>query len=388
MSLNDVVLPQKYKNGQVLFQQQLDAWRIAAEQAFNTVNLNFTQLQKDLFLATYQYTNNGNPQLSQSLQEQINLLASGGTPITGTTSATWTINSAGNSVVLTSVGLTAIRTYGFPDVSDTLVTLMASQVLTNKSLTAPILTNPSITGVGAGVGILQYANNALSTTYILPQSLLPTPTITLQDSPWLTPPGHTFDWDDFGILPTPDPLYFQICNGAPIVFGVLNGQNTKDFSGRYAVGYGTDGGGNIGTDPYNATPVGNAGNTINIQHAHNTNSQNNTTTGDSNSPTTTGASSSTTSDVTATLASTGNSGRGTSADPLIFNGSALFLPSGGGGQNGVSGTTDPHHHTMPHTHDNHHGHDYIHMHGTDSQLSTTQSIQPISIRMRKYVRVA
>ena len=184
MSLEDVVLPKKYKNGKVLFEQNLDAWRRATEQGFQTVNLNLTQLQKDLFLSTYQYTNNGDNQLSQSLQEQINLLASGGTPITGTTSDSFTINSDGNAAILSTSSLTAIRTQTFPDASGEFTLNDATQTLTNKTITSavfsgtmtgtyslggtPTIVTPKITGAGSGVSTLQYTNSSSNRTGTIP----------------------------------------------------------------------------------------------------------------------------------------------------------------------------------------------------------------------------
>lgn len=138
MPLFDVFLPKKYKNQKVLFEQDLDAWRKAAEEAFNVLFLNLTQLRKDAFLSNYDYNNNGINAIPQSLQEQINLLSSGGIPITGTTSDTWTINTDGFSATISTAGLTDFRTFTFPDESGEIVLIDATQTLTNKDLVSPI----------------------------------------------------------------------------------------------------------------------------------------------------------------------------------------------------------------------------------------------------------
>src|SRR5438105_10385824 len=85
---------------------------------------------------------------------------SGGT-ISGTIAGTPTISSAwtwstaqafpnlttvGTNVVISATGLTGVRTFTFPDLTDTLVTLTATQTLTNKTLTTPIISTISNTG--------------------------------------------------------------------------------------------------------------------------------------------------------------------------------------------------------------------------------------------------
>lgn len=133
MALNPVVLPKRYRNGRVLFEQNLDDWRRATEQAFATLFLNLTQLQKDLFLTGYQYTNTGNPQLGSSLQAQINGIISGGSGVNGTTSATFTINSSASSATLDTSLLTAPRTFYFPNESGVFMLLDATQTFRNKT---------------------------------------------------------------------------------------------------------------------------------------------------------------------------------------------------------------------------------------------------------------
>jgi hypothetical protein len=166
MSLDDVVLPRLYANGKVLFQQQLDAWRLASQNAFATNNLNLTQLAKDCFLSGYSYDNDGAPNLSSSLQEQINLLSTGGTPISGTSADTFTINTDGFSATISSSGLTDFRTYMFPDASGEIVLKAATQTLTNKTLTAPVIadfTNATHTHLGASTGGA-LSGNAITST--------------------------------------------------------------------------------------------------------------------------------------------------------------------------------------------------------------------------------
>lgn len=211
MALEDVVLPRRYKDGIILFQQQLDAWRVAAQAGFATVNLNLTQVAKDCFLTGYAYDNDGNANTPASLQEQINLLSSGGTPISGTSSDTFTINTDGFSATLSTFGLTDFRTYTFSDVSGV------------------ILTGASCPPVGSII-------------------------------------AHY----DFNGLVTFDPNFWTYCNGAVIVnpLSSLNGQTLPDLSNRYLVGFGTEGGADIGTVLFATLAVGNASHQINLEHLH------------------------------------------------------------------------------------------------------------------------
>lgn len=87
------------------------------------------------------------------------------------------------------------------------------------------------------------------------------------------PVGTIIAHYDYGVISTlPDPAVWKICNGAMIVdaSSPYNGKNLPDQSGRYLVGFGTDGGANIGMGalPDPPTPVGNAAHQINLQHQH------------------------------------------------------------------------------------------------------------------------
>lgn len=239
MSLQDVVLPKEYQNTKVLFEQNLDAWRISSEQGFFVSNLNLTQIARDCFVAGYEYDNDGLANYSISLEQRINNIASGATPLAGTSSDTFTINTDGNSATLSTVLLNTNRTYFFPDVGGTFVLLDATQTLTNKTLTAPIING----------GILD--------------------AVTFTNCPQLLPIGGVIPFYDFNGLATFNATYWTYCNGGIIGgAGPLVGQTLPDQSGRALVGFGTDGGGDIGTAPWATAAVGNAGNTINLQHAH------------------------------------------------------------------------------------------------------------------------
>ena len=121
MPLRDVELPRNYRNGQVLFAEDLTVFLDTIEDAFTTVNQNLTQLSRDSFSSGHTFDNDGLQNISPSLQDQINLITSGGTPITGTTSNTFTINSDAFASVLDTASLTATRTHTLPNFAGTLM---------------------------------------------------------------------------------------------------------------------------------------------------------------------------------------------------------------------------------------------------------------------------
>lgn len=150
---------------------------------------------------------------------------------------------------------------------------------TAPTLTSPTLTTPKISGAGAGLATLSYQNIISNVALTIPYGGSPTDTFvtvnTLQalivGSGIVPPIGAVIPWQDWGAVAlTFDTNYWRYCDGSVLSYPAspLNGQTLEDMSGRYLVGFGTDGGGDIDTAPWAATPVGNAGNTINIQHVH------------------------------------------------------------------------------------------------------------------------
>jgi hypothetical protein len=85
----------------------------------------------------------------------------------------------------------------------------------------------------------------------------------------LVPIGGIIPWDDFNGSVTIPSSYVH-CDGSTISDSgsPLNGQTTRDLSNRYLVGFGTEGGGDIDTAVYNASPVGNASHQIDLSHSH------------------------------------------------------------------------------------------------------------------------
>lgn len=85
-----------------------------------------------------------------------------------------------------------------------------------------------------------------------------------------TPIGTIVAFYDFNGVATFDLTIWNYCDGAVINSpgSPIDGQTLPDLSGRYICGFGTDGGGDIGTAPFSATPVGNANSETDLTHTH------------------------------------------------------------------------------------------------------------------------
>ena len=221
MSLIDVILPKNYKNGDVLFGENLDSWRLAAEEAFANVNLNLTQLGKDVFGGSYEFNNDGDQSEETTIQQQILNVISGAYPITGTSSDTFTINSDAHSATLSTSDLTNDRTIKFPDESGTFATQ-------------------------------GYATDLVDSIF---------------------PVGSYLIFDDFDgtlALPSAGSNYWP-CDGTAVnsPSSLLHGVNTKDVTGRCLVGFTTGVEGDASIDTAGAMGiVGNASHQVFLEHDH------------------------------------------------------------------------------------------------------------------------
>lgn len=86
----------------------------------------------------------------------------------------------------------------------------------------------------------------------------------------LVPIGKSMFFNDFNGLLTVNGLYWAAENGQTIndIASPLNGKTLDDVSGRYIVGFGEDGAGDINSAAWASTPVGNEDHQIDIEHAH------------------------------------------------------------------------------------------------------------------------
>lgn len=207
------------------------------------------------------------------------------------------------------------------------------------------------------------------------------------------PIGSIIPFYDFNGAATFDTDYWDYCRGQVIAnpSSPLNGQTMPDLSGRYLVGFGTDGSGTLHNAAWAATAVGNAGHTVNLQHSHTVSSHFHT--GPSHSHTvgtlsfsigewddSLGAIRFSTGGVSADINMLYSSNTAQATDPVGPAGSVTVISnpnsdrvfktysaagSTAAGGTGNTGNASP---------------------GTDSQLSAAQSIQPRSLRVRFIMR--
>lgn len=82
------------------------------------------------------------------------------------------------------------------------------------------------------------------------------------------PIGTVIPFLDYNGINSFDSDFWKMMDGTVIGVGPMAGQFTEDLSGRYLIGFGTDGGGNIGSTAWTVGQVGNIGSQINISHSH------------------------------------------------------------------------------------------------------------------------
>lgn len=216
------------------------------------------------------------------------------------------------------------------------------------------------------------------------------------------PIGSIIPFYDFNAMVTFDNTYFVYCDGTVIANGLspLNGQTLPDLSGRALVGFGTDGGGDIGTAAWATAAVGNPGNVINLLHSHTVNphqhdmqnhthdhnhthgpgsfvfeifSYNGTGTGNNINGFNSGGG------AQVIGVSRGNAAGVGATTFGLENASITAYTNNGSGTSGAPSSVTT---SGPSTNNTSNASP-----GTDNQLSTTQSIQPISIRVRFIMRI-
>lgn len=229
----------------------------------------------------------------------------------------------------------------------------------------------------------------------------------------LPPIGMILPHYDYSGALVPDTAHWKVCDGSTQVVGGVS-RALPDMSNRYLVGFGTEGGADIASDPFATTPVGNASHQANLEHSHTVNSHSHTIVGDGGQtgasgahthtvnahshamPADTGSISAVTDpvvagyrfiDATGPVSSTasinlGDAGSGTTA----AEGQHVHTLVGSTG-NTSPGTSDPGTHTHFLNNHSHGGATGTDSPGTDNQLSSTADIQPRSIRVRYYMRV-
>lgn len=85
---------------------------------------------------------------------------------------------------------------------------------------------------------------------------------------YLVPLGAIIPHYDFNGALTFDTAIWKYCDGSSATITGIGSQTLPDLSNRYLVGFGTEGGGDIDSAVWSATPVGNASHQIALNHTH------------------------------------------------------------------------------------------------------------------------
>jgi hypothetical protein len=212
----------------------------------------------------------------------------------------------------------------------------------------------------------------------------------------LPPIGTIIAHYDFNGALVPDASYWKPCDGQNQLIGGVS-RTTPDLSGRYIVGFGTDGGGDNDTAAWDTAAVGNAGHTVNLEHGHLVSSHTHSISSDGSHSHNVNSHTHDQGDMVARVA-LNDSGTNrvdtdetatpswTSNNTVAINGTVASGHSISVGSKvfGNTGGTSPGTNTGG-----------VHSHGgatgaasptTTQNLSTAQSIQPRSIRVRYYIR--
>ena len=240
-------------------------------------------------------------------------------------------------------------------------------------------------------------------------------------SAYLPPVGAMIAHYDYNGSLTFNNTIWKYCDGSTATIAGIGSQTLPDASNRYLVGFGTEGGGDIDSAVWSTAIVGSASHLINLQHSHTVNAHTHDlniasfTSGSGGSHLHTFSDSFTTNTVadhdhgalTGIISSNTSFTGATQA--LLDNTSTVEIDHHLAVDPGVSSYEGQHRHIL--NADGSHSHtgsvsgntdtEAAHTHtvdppnttstsaspGTDSQLSTIQSIQPRSIRVRWIMRV-
>lgn len=82
------------------------------------------------------------------------------------------------------------------------------------------------------------------------------------------PVGSCIAWQDFGILSLPSGFLYNNGQVVADALSPINGETLQDLSNRIIVGFGSEGGADIGSVGWTAGAIGNASHQIDLQHMH------------------------------------------------------------------------------------------------------------------------
>lgn len=168
--------------------------------------------------------------------------------------------------------LTGNRTWTLQDSSDVFVGRDTTDTLTNKTLTSPVVNTGDIDGGtidgaainGSAIGGTTPAAGAFTS---ISGTGLTINSVDIEKA--LVPIGTIVPIYDFGGALTFDSDYYAYCNGQSKTIGGVS-RTLPDLSNRYIVGFGTEGGADIGSAAWATTAVGEASHQVDLSHTHST----------------------------------------------------------------------------------------------------------------------
>jgi len=317
-------------------------------------------------------------------------------------------------------------------ITSTPVGINDTQTLTNKTLTSPTIASPTITTSPTAAGATWTDLGTITTAAFTAISNLGTVataafttitnlgTVTTADinggtidgtiiggtsaaagtfttmtatdisSAAIPPIGSIIPFYDYNGVLTFNASFWAYCDGSTATLTGIGLQTLPDLSGRYLVGFGTDGGGDIDTSAWATAAVGNASHQVALNHTHTGPSHTHTGPSHTHSPGTLQFAVANfpsagviefwdlSGNVRARLSGNAVQGPGTGIDRFywsVWEGSPLFAwtkNSESTGSTGASGTAAT---------------GASGTEATGSSLSATQSIQPRSVRIRYLMRI-
>lgn len=134
----------------------------------------------------------------------------------------------------------------------------------------PLYNNLGNGNIAAGADIEVSKLETMNSGEIITGSSSGTPVISTFSAIGGIPVGTILPFYDFNGTVSFDTGFYAYCDGSVIsdVDSPINGETLPDLSNRYLVGFGTEGGGDVGTAPWATPPVGNADHQVDLQHSH------------------------------------------------------------------------------------------------------------------------
>ncbi len=122
--------------------------------------------------------------------------------------------------------------------------------------------------IHSGSDIVGYSDEGVTEKYKIEAATGDITTSGSITSPSLPPIGTIIPFYDFDGALAFDDDYWSYCDGRTVEIAGIGFQELPDLSGRYLVGFGTDDGGDMASAAWDDAAVGNVGHVVNLKHSH------------------------------------------------------------------------------------------------------------------------